>query len=170
MNKYQMQKKYDGNAMLVYSKKLGKFVIGGMVDGHFKKSEYIEPSRSTMKTSIDLDHDGNEVKRDNIHGIMQVKNNPYYAYSIDIEPTGYIEFQELRVDRSKSTVQYVSADLETTRQYRSTKEVERTMRRTTNYEISDEVEKFNELEKEDEEEDIELEDIRQRGPRRGHWY
>lgn len=163
-------KKYDGNAMLVYSKKLGKFVIGGMVDGHFKKSEYIEPSRSTMKTSIDLDHDGNEVKRDNIHGIMQVKNNPYYAYSIDIEPTGYIEFQELRVDRSKSTVQYVSADLETTRQYRSTKEVERTMRRTTNYEISDEVEKFNELEKEDEEEDIELEDIRQRGPRRGHWY
>lgn len=163
-------KKYDGNAMLIYSKKLGKFVIGGMVDGHFKKSEYIEPSMSTTKTSIDLDNDGTNVKRDNIHGIMQIKNNPYYAYSIDIEATGYIEFQELRVDRSKSTTQYISADLETTRQYRSSKEVEYTMRRDTNPEISDEIEQFNELEKEDKDEDVELEDIRQRGPRRGHWY
>ena len=154
-------KEYEGNAMLIYSKKEGKFLIGGMVNGHFEKSEYIEPSMSTMKTSIDLDDDGEKVQRDNIHGILQIKNNPNYAYSIDIEPTGYIEFQELRIDRSKSTPQYVSADLETTRQYRSSKEVEYAMRRDTNHEISDEVNDFNRMEKngKDEEEKIELDDL-----------
>ena len=154
-------KEYDGNAMLIYSKKEGKFIIGGIVNGHFEKSKYIEPSMSTMKTSIDLDHDGNAVERDNIHGVMQIKNNPNFAYSIDIEPTGYIEFQELRIDRSKTPVQYVSADLETTRQYRSSKEVEYAMRRDTNHEISDEVSDFNRMEKSGKvkEEKIELDDL-----------
>lgn len=150
-------KKYDGNAMLIYSKKEGRFVIGGMVNGHFEQSKYIEPSMSTMKTSIDLDNNGNPVERDNIHGIMQITNNPNYAYSIDIESTGYIEFQELRLDRTKNTTQYVSADLETTRQYRSSKEVEYAMRRDTNHEISDEVNDFNRAEKEGEE--IDLDDM-----------
>lgn len=140
-------KQYEGNAMLIYSKKEGKFVIGGMVNGHFEKSEYIEPSRSTMKTSIDLDDKGRPVERETIHGIMQISNNPNYAYSIDIEQTGFIEFQELRIDRTKNPVQYVSADLETTRQYRSGKEVEYTMRRDTNHEIYDEVDDFNRAEK-----------------------
>ena len=80
-------KNYDGNAMLIYSKKEGTFVIGGMVNGHFEKSKYIDTSKSTMKTSIDLDANGENIKRDNIHGIMQIKNNPNYAYSIDIEAT-----------------------------------------------------------------------------------
>lgn len=145
---------YEGNAMLIYSKKEGKFVIGGMVNGHFEKSKYIEPSMSTMKTSIDLDNNGNPVERDNIHGVMQIKNNPNYAYSIDIETTGYIEFQELRIDRSKNPVEYVSADLETTRQYRSSKEVEYAMRRDTNHEISDEVDDFNRAEQEDQKVDL----------------
>ena len=35
--------------------------------GHFEKSKYIEPSISTMKTSIDLDNNGRPVERDNIH-------------------------------------------------------------------------------------------------------
>lgn len=147
-------KNYEGNAMLIYSKKEGKFVIGGMVNGHFEKSKYIEPSMSTMKTSIDLDNNGNPVERDNIHGVMQIKNNPNYAYSIDIETTGYIEFQELRIDRSKNPVEYVSADLETTRQYRSSKEVEYAMRRDTNHEISDEVDDFNRAEQEDQKVDL----------------
>ena len=147
-------KQYEGNAMLIYSKKEGKFVIGGMVNGHFEKSDYIETSKSTIKTSIDLDKKGQPVKRDNIHGVMQISNNPNYAYSIDIEPTGFIEFQELRVDRTKNPVQYVSADLETTRQYRSGKEVEYTMRRDTNHEIYDEVNDFNKAEKDGEEMDI----------------
>ena len=150
-------KQYEGNAMLIYSKKEGKFVIGGMVNGHFEKSKYISPSMSTMKTSIDLDKNGRPVERDSIHGIMQISNNPNYAYSIDIEPTGYIEFQELRIDRTKTPVEYVSADLETTRQYRSSKEVDYAMRRDTNKEIYDEVDDFRKAEKNDEE--INLEDM-----------
>ena len=150
-------KEYEGNAMLIYSKKEGKFIIGGMVNGHFEKSKYIEPSMSTMKSSIDLDDDGESVQRDNISGIMQIKNNPNYAYSIDIEATGYIEFQELRIDRSKNPVEYVSADLETTRQYRSSKEVEYTMRRDTNHEISDEVDDY--YKEKDSDEKIELDDL-----------
>ena len=70
---------------------------------------------------------------------------------------GYIEFQELRIDRTKNPVQYVSADLETTRQYRSSKEVEYAMRMDTNHQISDEVDDFNK--KDDSTEDIELDDI-----------
>lgn len=151
-------KEYEGNAMLIYSKKEGKFLIGGMVNGHFEKSEYIDPSMSIMRTTIDLDDNGEKVQKDNIHGIMQITNNPNYAYSIDIEATGYIEFQEIRIDRTKNPVQYVSADLETTRQYRSSKEVEYTMRRDTNHEISDEVDDFYK-EKEEGEEDIELDDL-----------
>lgn len=150
-------KEYDGNAMLIYSKKEGKFIIGGMVNGHFEKSKYIEPSMSTMRTSIDLNDDGEKVQTDNIHGIMQIKNNPNYAYSIDIEATGYIEFQELRIDRSKNPVEYVSADLETTRQYRSSKEVEYAMRRDTNHEISDEVDDY--YKKKDSGNAIELDDL-----------
>lgn len=150
-------KEYDGNAMLIYSKKEGKFIIGGMVNGHFEKSKYIEPSMSTMRTSIDLNDDGEKVQTDNIHGIMQIKNNPNYAYSIDIEATGYIEFQELRIDRSKNPVEYVSADLETTRQYRSSKEVEYAMRRDTNHEISDEVDDYHR--NEDSGEKIGLDDL-----------
>ena len=152
-----LAKEYEGNAMLIYSKKEGKFIIGGMVNGHFEKSKYIEPSMSTMKSSIDLDDDGESVQRDNISGIMQIKNNPNYAYSIDIEATGYIEFQELRIDRSKNPVEYVSADLETTRQYRSSKEVEYTMRRDTNHEISDEVDDY--YKEKDSDEKIELDDL-----------
>lgn len=147
-------KEYDGNAMLIYSKKEGKFVIGGMVNGHFEKCKYIDSSKSTMKTSIDLDNDGEPIKRESIHGIMKVSNNPNFAYSIDIEPTGYIEFQELRIDRTKTPVQYVSADLETTRQYRSSKEVEYAMRMDTNHEISDEVDDFNRAEKNNEKIDL----------------
>lgn len=150
-------KEYDGNAMLIYSKKEGKFIIGGMVNGHFEKSKYIEPSMSTMRTSIDLNDDGEKVQTDNIHGIMQIKNNPNYAYSIDIEATGYIEFQELRIDRSKNPVEYVSADLETTRQYRSSKEVEYAMRRDTNHEISDEVDDY--YKKKGSDDNIELDDL-----------
>lgn len=150
-------KEYDGNAMLIYSKKEGKFIIGGMVNGHFQKSKYIEPSMSTMRSSIDLNDDGEKVQTDNIHGIMQIKNNPNYAYSIDIEATGYIEFQELRIDRSKNPVEYVSADLETTRQYRSSKEVEYAMRRDTNHEISDEVDDY--YKKKDSGNAIELDDL-----------
>lgn len=158
-------KKYEGNAMLIYSKKEGRFVIGGMVNGHFEKSKYIEPSMSTMKTSIDLDNNGRPVERDNIHGIMQIKNNPNYAYSIDIEATGYIEFQELRIDRTKSIPQYISADLETTRQYRSSKEVEYAMRMDTNHEIYDEVDDFNKAERNNEEIDLEDMGDRERGDR-----
>ena len=150
-------KEYDGNAMLIYSKKEGKFIIGGMVNGHFEKSKYIEPSMSTMRTSIDLNDDGEKVQTDNIHGIMQIKNNPNYAYSIDIEATGYIEFQELRIDRSKNPVEYVSADLETTRQYRSSKEVEYAMRRDSNHEISDEVDDY--YKKKGSDDNIELDDL-----------
>ena len=115
-----------------------------MFDGKIKPSDVVEPSQSTLKYSTDLDNDGRPVKEDNIHGIMKIKNNPYYAFSIDIEPTGYIEFQELRVDRTGVVPKYVTADLETTRQYRVSKDVEYKMRKDTNYEIYDEVRKFEE--------------------------
>lgn len=150
-------KKYEGNAMLIYSKKEGRFVIGGMVNGHFEKSKYIEPSMSTMKTSIDFDNDGSSIEEDNIHGIMQIKNNPNFAYSIDIESTGYIEFQEIRIDRTKNPVKYITADIETTRQYKSSKEVEYAMRIDKNHEISDEVDDFDRAKREGKK--VDLDDI-----------
>ena len=149
-------KKYDGNAMLIYSKKEQKFVIGGMVNGEFKPSEDIEPSRSTMRTSIDLNRDGTDIERETITGIMNVKGNNDYAYSIDVSQSGYIEFQELRKDLY--TNKYITADLETTKQHATTLDVERIMDKTHNYYINDEIEAFKDLEH-TEEDKIDLDEI-----------
>lgn len=128
------------SAFLIYSKELETFMIVGIKDGKYRPYKTIEPAKSTMKTSTDLDREGDDVKEDTITGIMRLKGNNEYSFSVDIEMDGYIEFQQLR--RDEKTGQYISSDLETQLQYRANKEVENVMRKETNSEITDELQKF----------------------------
>ena len=89
---------------------------------------------------------------------MPIKGNNEYAYSIDISASGYIELQELRKDLYSN--QYITADLETTKQHPTTLEIEHLMDRDYNHYIDDEIEAFEKLEY-TENARIDIEDIKE---------
>lgn len=132
------------SAFLVYSKELQTFMIVGVKDGKYQPYKTIEPAKSTMKTSANLDREGDNIEEDTITGIMKIKGNNEYSFSVDIEMDGYVEFQQLR--RDEKTGEYISADLETHLQYRANEEVERIMDRERNDNITGEIKKFEEKE------------------------
>lgn len=137
-------KKYDGNALLIYSKSRGTFYVGGMKDGKFVTCDAIEPAKSTMKPIIDLDHDGNKIESEAITGVMRLKRDPNFNFGVDIELGGKVEFKQLRV----STKGIIAADLETGVEYRATKKVRDKMNISKNYEIKDEIRDFEDRENE----------------------
>ena len=135
---------YDGDAMLVYNKKLNQFMVIGMQDGKYVECDSIEPSYATMKTSIDLDRTGKKVERQEIGGIMKLKGNNDYDFAVNIESFGEIEFQELRKDENGK---YMSADLQVQGKYQTSYEVEKMMDKGRNKHISDEREEFQKEQK-----------------------
>ena len=112
-----------------------------------------------MKTSVDLDNDGKEVKTEAIGAIMNIKGNNEYDFAVNLEPeAGLIEFQELRWDSVNR--QYMSSDLETRGNInqKTTKEVDDMMKNTTNDNITDEVNKYNKV-KENGKDGVEIDEI-----------
>lgn len=130
---------YDGDAMLVYNKKINQFMVIGMQDGKYVQCDAIEPSYATMKTSIDLDRTGKNVENQEIGGIMKLKGNNDFDFAVNIESFGEIEFQELRKDENGK---YMSADLQVQGKYATSYEVEKMMNKGRNKYISDEREEF----------------------------
>lgn len=135
-------KKYDGNAMLIYSKSRGTFYVGGMKDGKFEPCDAIEPAKSTMKPIIDFDRDGSRIESEALTGLMRLKRDPNFNFGVDIEFGGKVEFKQLRV----STKGIVAADLETGVEYRATANVREKMSLSKNPEIKDEIRDFKEKE------------------------
>ena len=134
---------FSKTAMLIYSSELETFMIVGVKDGKYQPYNTIEPAKSTLKPVNDLGRDGENIKKgDAITGILNFKGSREYDFSVDIEPNGRIEFQQLR--RDFKTGEVVTADLETDVQYRAYWEVEQMMKKETNKDISDEMEKLEE--------------------------
>ena len=131
-------KKFSRTGMLIYAK--GEFMIIGIKDGKFQQYTSIEPAKPTLKTSKDLDRDGSSIKDENISGILKFKDNREYDFSIDIEHDGRVEFQELR--RNLETGELMSADIQTSTQYRASWEVEQMMNKNKNENIEDEMKKL----------------------------
>lgn len=150
---------YDGFAMLAYSKSRNEFIIVGRDNGKIVEAQTVTPGKGTMKTSVDLDNDGKEVKTEAIGAIMNIKGNNEYDFAVNLEPeAGLIEFQELRWDSVNR--QYMSSDLETRGNInqKTTKEVDDMMKNTTNDNITDEVNKYNKV-KENGKDGVEIDEI-----------
>ena len=150
---------YDGFAMLAYSKSRNEFIIVGRDNGKIVEAQTVTAGNGTMKTSVDLDNDGKEVKTEAIGAIMNIKGNNEYDFAVNLEPeAGLIEFQELRWDSVNR--QYMSSDLETRGNInqKTTKEVDDMMKNTTNDNITDEVNKYNKV-KENGKDGVEIDEI-----------
>lgn len=103
------------------------------------------PGKGTMKTSVDLDSDGNPVTTQSISAILQLKANNEYDFAVNLNQAGVLEFQELRWDNINQ--KYMSSDLETRGdiKQRTTKEVDDMMKNTTNDDITTEIDKYESL-------------------------
>lgn len=136
---------FDGYARLAYSKSRNEFIIIGKDNGKIVEAETIMPGKGTMKTSVDLDSDGNPVTTQSISAILQLKGNNEYDFAVNLNPTGILEFQELRWDDINQ--KYMSSDLETRGDIRqkTTKEVDDMMKNTTNNDITTEIDKYEDL-------------------------
>lgn len=136
---------FSGYASLAYSKSRNEFIIIGKDNGKIVEAETIMPGKGTMKTSVDLDSDGNPVTTQSISAILQLKGNNEYDFAVNLNPTGILEFQELRWDNINQ--KYMSSDLETRGNIRqkTTKEVDDMMKNTTNDDITTEIDKFEKI-------------------------
>lgn len=138
-------KGFSGYARLAYSKSRNEFIIVGKDNGKIVEAQTIMPGKGTMKTSVDLDNDGNPVTTQSISAILQLKGNNEYDFAVNLNPTGILEFQELRWDDINK--KYMSSDLETKGDIRqtTTKEVDEMMKNTTNEDITTEIDKYEKI-------------------------
>lgn len=138
-------KGFSGYARLAYSKSRNEFIIVGKDNGKIVEAQTIMPGKGTMKTSVDLDNDGNPVTTQSISAILQLRGNNEYDFAVNLNPTGILEFQELRWDDINK--KYMSSDLETKGDIRqtTTKEVDEMMKNTTNEDITTEIDKYEKI-------------------------
>lgn len=138
-------KGFSGYARLAYSNSRNEFIIVGKDNGKIVEAQTIMPGKGTMKTSVDLDNDGNPVTTQSISAILQLKGNNEYDFAVNLNPTGILEFQELRWDDINK--KYMSSDLETKGDIRqtTTKEVDEMMKNTTNEDITTEIDKYEKI-------------------------
>jgi len=135
---------FSKTAMLIYSEKTNEFMIVGIKDGKFEKYDSIDSAKSVMKPVQNLNNDGRNIHSQAISGMLQYKHNKEFDFSVNIEPTGEVRFQQLRTDLQTGKV--MSADLETSTQYRPEWKVEQMMNEVEKKDISNEVQKVEEQE------------------------
>lgn len=138
-------KGFSGYARLAYCKSRNEFIIVGKDNGKIVEAQTIMPGKGTMKTSVDLDNNGNPVTTQSISAILQLRGNNEYDFAVNLNPTGILEFQELRWDDINK--KYMSSDLETKGDIRqtTTKEVDEMMKNTTNEDITTEIDKYEKI-------------------------
>jgi len=145
---------FSKTAMIIYSEKTNEFMVVGIKNGKFEKYESIDSAKSTMKPVQNLNNDGRNIQSQAISGMLQYKYNQELDFSVNIEPTGNVKFQQLRTDLQTGKV--MSSDLETNAQYRPEWKVEEMMKKEEKKDISNEVKK---VEKQEEQKPMHLNEI-----------
>lgn|GEM_PF-4661892 len=140
-------KGYEGNAMLVYSKKTNQFLIGGVdkKTGKFEPCDRTLQSFNSSENMLDLSADWSFVEEKGMDKYIRVKGEPNYAFEVDVNMVGNDPFKLVRINRLEDgNVKYMSSNLETTREWRPQKNIENMMRKDRNSYINDEAEIFDE--------------------------
>lgn len=135
-------KEFD-EVRLVYISSQDTFKFVGLKKGQPPKFlESIEPSKETMKTSMDVDAEDGKVEVQNIHGLMKFTNSKDYDFSVKIGQYGYIELNMLRKD--PITNKYISTKVETTTQRPKERqeEINKLMDKDKNLRINEEIDRF----------------------------
>lgn len=131
---------------LVYVKSSDSFrFVGKKVGEKPRFLESVEPSKETMKQSIDIDSETGDMEYRNIKGLMKIKDSKDYDFSVKIGQYGCIELESLRKDESSN--KYISTKVETTSQrpLENQKAAEKLMDKRYNKYIHDDVENFEDI-------------------------
>ena len=139
-------KKYEGNAMLVYSEKTNQYVIGGIdkKTGKFEPCDRILQSFNSSENMLDLSANKDFVEEKGIDKYMRVGGEPNFAFAVDINMVGNDPLKLVRINRLEDgTIKYMASDIETTREWRPPKNIENIMSKDKNTTIEDEVEAFD---------------------------
>lgn len=157
-NKVKESREFDA-VKLVYISSKDSFRFVGLKNGQSPKFlETIEPSKETMKTSIDINRDGSKIEQENIKGLMKYNGSKDYDFSVKIGQYGYIELSVLRKD--PVTNKYISTQLETTTQRPTKQKVKELMDKDKNKRIKEEVQEYEkEKQEKGKDTDININDI-----------
>lgn len=147
---------FSKTAMIIYSEKSNEFMVVGLKNGKFEKYNSIDSAKSVMKPVQNLNKDGRNIHSQAISGVLQYKHNKELDFSVNIEPTGDVKFQQLRTDLETGKV--MSSDLETDAQYRPEWKVREMMNEVEKQDISNEVQKIEEKE---ERKNVNLDEIKE---------
>lgn len=91
---------FDENAEEIgtaYSNKLNKFVNVEKVNGKYKLNENIEPAKTTWKTVISIDENGEKIEKKVPHALMKVRNNDKKEMAINIGQYGDADLETVDV-------------------------------------------------------------------------
>lgn len=141
-------KNFKDHVSIVYIGSTNEFKILGVDQktGKYKELKTVLASQAVeQKSSIDLGREGDNVKRETLKAVLKIKGEEEYSFSAKLEPYSPIKFKELR--RDLHTGEYISTDMQTYHQYPTTKEVDKMMRKEENYDVRQEVEEFEKIEK-----------------------
>ena len=81
---------------IAFSNKLNRFVIISKEDGKYKLNDNIEPAKTTMKSIISIDENGEKIERKVPHALMKT-NNPEQEIAITIGQYGAIDIETVKV-------------------------------------------------------------------------
>lgn len=141
-------KNFKGNVSIVYIGSTNEFKVLGVdkKTGKYEELKTVLASQAVeQKSSIDLGRDGENVKRESLRAVLKIKGEEEYSFAAKLEPYSPIEFKELR--RDLHTGEYISTDMQTYHQYPTSREVDKMMKKEENYDVRQEVEKFEKIEK-----------------------
>ena len=134
-------KEYD-IVQLVYLNKEKEFrFIGKKYGEPYKYLNSIEPSKETIKKSINVKDNGEKIEENNINGLMKLNSDRNYDFAVNITKYGEIELNILRKDQV--TNRYMATQIETTTQKPNSRQVKEMMDKDRNCDISEEIAKYD---------------------------
>lgn len=157
-------KNYEGRVKICRVKGSREVMMIGKSkqSGKFQALESIGQAEATNERPIKLDKDGNELTRENLHGIM--KYNDRYSFGYTIDGYGELNLELLREDPNVQVgYRYLSAGIETRTQYPVNEQVRAVMDHTRNERVGEEIARYDDLRENYPTEDINLADITDEG-------
>lgn len=82
---------------IAYSNKLNRFVIISKSGGQYQLNENIESSRTTWKSVISIDEDGEKIEKKVPHSLMKIPNNDEKEIAVTIGQYGEVEIETVDV-------------------------------------------------------------------------
>lgn len=153
-------KNYEGRVKICRMKGSREVMMIGKSKqtGKFQALETVGQAEATNERPIKLDKDGNELERENLHGIM--KYNDRYSFGYTIDAYGELNLELLRQDPNiQAGYRYLSAGIETRTQYPVNEQVKEVMDHTKNERVGEEIERYDTLREDHPTGDINLADI-----------